>query len=407
MKEFFNVLDIDTVLDLKARFSQVATELIQLDQTLGRVLAETVSADGDIPGFDRSTMDGFAVQAASTFGATESNPAYLTLVGSSQMGRAPDFSIGPGQAADIATGGMLPAGADCVVMLEHTDTVDDTTIEIHRSLAPGQHVILRDEDVSQGQKLLSPGRVLRAQEIGLLSACGYNRVSVFQRPRVGIISTGDEVVPVDTVPRPGQIRDVNSNALAALVQDAGAVPIRFGIVGDRYEDLLDSCQRALEKSDMVLISGGSSVGMRDLTLDVLEALNESEILVHGISIRPGKPTILAQCGSTPVWGLPGHVASAMVVFMVVVRPFLDQLGGRMAGPSVSVRARLSRNLASVQGRVGFVRVRLVEKNGEPWAEPILGQSGLIHTMVAADGLVAIDMNSEGLEKGTAVDVRLI
>ena len=231
-------------------------------------------------------------------------------------------------------------------------------------------------------------------------------MTVFRRLKVGIISTGDEVVPVDAAIQPGQIRDINSHALAALLRNEGADPVRFGIVGDAYSDLLACCQQALNESDMVLISGGSSVGMRDLTLDVLDALEQSEILVHGISIRPGKPTILARCGTKPFWGLPGHVASAMVVFMIVVRPFLDHLCGRTPLPPVTVTARLSRNLASVQGRVGFVRVRLVRKAGGQWAEPILGQSGLIHTMVEADGLVAIDMNSEGLEKGEAVDVHL-
>jgi molybdopterin molybdotransferase len=407
MKAFFQVLDIDTVLGFKREFPRVATEVIPLEHALGRVLAADIVAEDDIPGFDRATMDGYAVQAASTFGASESNPAYLTIVGSVRMGRSPRISVGPGQAARIATGGMLPEGADCVVMVEYTESVDDTTVEVHRSLAPGQHVILRNEDVSRGQAVLNRGRGLRAQEVGLLAACGQSRVSVFRRPRIAIISTGDEVVAVDQTPRPGQIRDVNSYALAALVRDAGAEPIGYGIVGDRYGDLLACCRRALEASDMVLISGGSSVGMRDLTLDALEALEESRILVHGISIRPGKPTILARCGEKPFWGLPGHVASAMVVFMVVVRPFVDHLCGRSAHPPVTVRALLSRNLASVQGRVGFVRVRLAKRDGAVWAEPILGQSGLIHTMVAADGLIAIGMNSEGLEKGATVDVRLI
>ncbi len=407
MKEFFQVLDIDTVLAFKTRFPKVESEVVQLDQALGRVLADNIVAGGDIPGFNRATMDGFAVQAASTFGASEQNPAYLTIAGSVNMGQAPGFSIGPGQAARIATGGMLPPGADCVVMVEHTDTIDDSTVEIHRSQAPGQNMVAGNEDVSKGQRVLAKGRRLRPQEIGILAACGYGELMVYRRPRVGIISTGDEVVPIDTVPEPGRIRDINSHALAALLRDNGAEPVFYGIVGDSYRDLFAHCRKALVESDMVLISGGSSVGMRDLTLDALQALEQSRILVHGISIRPGKPTILAQCGSKAFWGLPGHVASAMVVFMVVVRPFLEHLCGQTAIPPLRVSARLTRNLVSVQGRVGFVRVRLVHQDGEYWAEPILGQSGLIHTMVEADGLVAIDMNCEGLEKGELVEVRLI
>lgn len=406
MKEFFHVLDMESILALKDRFEIVGTESVILMDALGRTLAQEVTAPADVPGFDRSTMDGFAVQAASTFGASEANPAYLEVVGAVSMGKAPTVAVEAGQAMQIATGGMLPPGADSVLMVEHTDTIGEGTIEAHRSVAPGQNMVAKNEDVTQGQVLLPIGRCLRAQEIGLLAASGCKDVTVYRRPRVGIISTGDEVVPMDVEPAVGQIRDINTHTLAALIQGARAQAVSYGIVGDHYDDLHSTCRKALAENDMVLISGGSSVGLRDLTLDALEALEHSQVLAHGISIRPGKPTILVQCGTKAIWGLPGHVASAMVVFMTVVRPFLEYLGGREPQPLVKVKARLSRNLASVQGRVDFVRVRLTETDGEPIAEPILGQSGLIHTMVAADGLVGIDMNSEGLDQGAPVDVML-
>ena len=407
MNEFFDVKDLASVLSLKSEFSPVETEAVDLSHALDRALSEDLTAPSNIPGFERATMDGFAVQAASTFGATESNPAYLEVLGAVQMGIAPKVEVGPGQAVRIATGGMLPPGADSVLMVEHSDAIDETTIEAHHSLAPGQNMVTADEDVAVGQELLSKGRCLRAQEIGLLAASGFRKITVFQQPTVGIISTGDEVVPMEADPAPGQIRDINTHTLAALVQRNGARPVHYGIVGDHYDDLLKTCQAALNDCDMVLVSGGSSVGMRDLTLQVLEALDQSRILVHGISIRPGKPTILARSGNTAFWGLPGHVASAMVVFMVVVRPFLDRIGGRKPKADFQIMARLSRNLPSVQGRIDFVRVRLFREDGAQIAEPILGQSGLIHTMVEADGLVAIDMNSEGLDRGSQVDVMLI
>jgi molybdopterin molybdotransferase len=407
MKEFVQVLDIDAVLALKERFEQLESESVPLSSSLGRVLAEDVVAPSDLPGFNRATMDGFAVRAASTYGASESNPAYLDVVGSVAMGQAPGFSVGTGQAARIATGGMLPEGADSVVMLEHTDNLDANTIEVHRSVAPGQYMVARDEDMAQGRSLLSRGRPLKPQEIGVLAAIGRPAVAVYRRPNVGIISTGDEVVPCEADPAPGQIRDINSHTLAALVREAGARPVAYGIVKDRYEALHAAFERALEENDMVLVSGGSSVGTRDLTLDALEALEQSRILFHGVSIRPGKPTILARCGTKAFWGLPGHVASAMVVFTVLVRPVLDYVGGCHIRVPVRVNARLSRNLASVQGRADFVRVRLTHKEGQPWAEPILGQSGLIRTMVEADGLVAIAINSEGIDQGTWVEVMLI
>ena len=405
MKEFFKVDTIEGVLAHAPSFSAVDTETVALADCLGRVTAEDVFSDVDIPDFNRSTMDGFAVKASSTFGASEANPAYLNVRGQIRMGGRPDFSIGPGEAARIATGGMLPEGADSVVMVEHTDVLDDTTIEAYRSVAPGQHVIEKGEDIRHNQPALKAGTRIRPQEAGLLAACGRTETSVFRRPRVGIISTGDEVVPVDQVPGEGQIRDINTQTLSGQVLAAGGMPMVFGIVRDNRDDLMDKCRRALESTDMVMISGGSSVGARDFTVEVLDALPDTAILVHGISISPGKPTILARSGGKAFWGLPGHAVSAMVVFAVVVRPFLD----RLCGLSQTVRrfpiqAVLSRNLASAQGRVDYVRVRLVVVDGQPMAEPVLGKSGLINTMVKADGLIAIGMNTEGLEQGTTVAV---
>ncbi|WP_372678890.1 gephyrin-like molybdotransferase Glp [Desulfosarcina sp.] len=405
MKEFFKVDTIEGVLAHVPSFTAVDTETVALADCLGRVTAEDVFSDVDIPDFNRSTMDGFAVKASSTFGASEANPAYLNVRGQIRMGERPDFSIGPGEAARIATGGMLPEGADSVVMVEHTDVLDDTTIEAYRSVAPGQHVIEKGEDIRHNQPALKAGTRIRPQEAGLLAACGRTETSVFRRPRVGIISTGDEVVPVDQVPGEGQIRDINTQTLSDQVLAAGGMPMVFGIVRDNRDDLMDKCRRALESTDMVMISGGSSVGARDFTVEVLDALPDTAILVHGISISPGKPTILARSGGKAFWGLPGHAVSAMVVFAVVVRPFLDRLCGlSQTVRRFPVQAVLSRNLASAQGRVDYVRVRLVEVDGQPVAEPVLGKSGLINTMVKADGLIAIGMNTEGLEKGTTVEV---
>ncbi len=405
MKEFFNVDTIDGVLAQVPSFPAVDTETVALAECLGRVLAEDAYSDVDIPEFNRSTMDGFAVKASSTFGASEANPAYLTVRGQIRMGTRPDFSIGPGEAARIATGGMLPEGADSVIMVEHTDLLDDTTIEAYRSVAPGLHVIEKGEDIRHTEPALRAGTRIRPQEAGLLAACGLTEIGVYRRPMVGIISTGDEVVPVDRIPGEGQIRDINSQSLSGQVLAAGGVPVVFGIVGDNRDDLMEKCRRALETTDMVMISGGSSVGARDFTVEVLDALPDTGILVHGISISPGKPTILARSGGKAFWGLPGHAVSAMVVFAVVVRPFLDRLCGlTQTARQFPIQATLSRNLASAQGRVDYVRVRLYDADGRIMAEPILGKSGLINTMVKADGLIAIGMNTEGLEQGAVVRV---
>lgn len=406
MDDFFKVADLEKVLEYRTDFYPVGTEEISLIETNGRILAEDIVSDADLPDFPRSTMDGFAVKASSTYGASGSNPAYLSLTGSIRMGEIPSFNLGPGQAARISTGGMLPQGADSVTMIEHVNMIDNSTIEVFRSIAPGQHVIQVGEDFKKGEIILTKGRRLRPQEVGLAAAFGRETLLVFRKPRVGIISTGDEIVPIQHAPKRGQVRDVNTYTLSCLVEETGATAVPCGLIGDRADDLLEACRQALQQNDMILISGGSSIGIRDYSVEVLASLPDSRILVHGISISPGKPTILAKSGSTVLWGLPGHVVSAMVVFTMVVRPFIEHIGGLAdeGGLRPRVRARLSRNVSSAQGRVDFIRIKLFYKDGILWAKPILGKSGLINTMVKADGLIQIGINTEGLEEGSEVEV---
>lgn len=405
MKDFFKVTDLESVLEYAYDFPRVETEEVLLYKSSQRILAADIISEADLPDFARSTMDGYAVRASSTFGITEGNPAYLTVKGSVVMGKSPPFSIGQGEAAGISTGGMMPDGADSVVMIEYTELIDETTIEVYKSVAPGRHVVEVGEDFCRGETILSNGQKLRPQETGLLAAFGKERVRVYKKPVIGIISTGDEVVPIDKSPGPGQIRDVNTYTLSSLVQEAGGIPVSFGIIQDDYDSLFTACSLALDQSDMVLISGGSSVGARDFTIDALSALPESKILAHGISISPGKPTILARAAGKPLWGLPGHVVSAIIVFSNVVRPFIEHIGGlSMQNKKITASALLTRNIPSSQGRIDYVRVRLIEKDGALWAEPIFGKSGLINTMVKADGLVAIGINTEGIDKGKKVSV---
>jgi molybdopterin molybdotransferase len=409
MKEFFKVKTIDQVLEYRTRFVPMETEEVPITDSMGRILAEDIHSDIDLPDFARSIMDGFAVRGASTFGASEGNPAYLAVKGMVAMGESSNLSVGSGEAVRISTGGMLPAGADSVVMVEHTGAIDDTTIEVYRSVAPGQNMVSVGEDIKKGEAILIAGRNIRPQETGLLSALGRQEVSVYKRPIVGIISTGDEIVPVSKVPGPGQIRDVNTYTLTSQVLELGAVAVPFGIVGDDYDALLAKSVRALEQCDLVLVSGGSSVGTRDFTIDIISAMESSAILFHGISISPGKPTILASVQNKQFWGLPGHVVSAMVVFSRIVKPFIEYISGMGVDVRKEIRlpARLSRNVASAQGRVDFVRIQLIRKDGVNWAEPILGKSGLISTMVKADGLIEIGMNIEGLDEGAEVEVILL
>jgi molybdopterin molybdotransferase len=409
MKEFFKVKTIEEVLEYRTQFAPMETEAVPLTDSMGRILAEDIHSDIDLPDFPRSIMDGFAVRGGSTFGASEGNPAYLVVKGTVAMGESSILSVGPGEAVRISTGGMLPAGADSVVMVEHTEAIDDTTIEVYRSVAPGQNMVTVGEDIKKGQAILPAGQPIRPQETGLLAALGRQKVAVYKRPIVGIISTGDEVVPVSAVPGPGQIRDVNTYTLMGQVREAGGVAVPFGIVHDDFKVLRAKCAQAMEQCDLVLVSGGSSVGARDFTIDVISAMEESALLFHGISISPGKPTILAKIQHKQFWGLPGHVVSAMVVFSRIVKPFIEYISGMGDDVRKEIRltARLSRNVASAQGRVDFVRIRLFQENGANWAEPVLGKSGLISTMVKADGLIEIGMNTEGLDQGTEVEVILI
>ena len=405
---FFDVKPLEAVLSLTDQFSPMESETIAVENAFSRVLSCDIAASADMPGFRRATMDGYAVAAASTFGASESSPAWLNITGIVPMGGVPDFKLAPGTAARISTGGMLPKGADSVVMIEHTDLVDEESVEIYKSVAPLQHVIDASEDFAKGEIVLSRGRFIRPQEQGLLAGMGIDRVDVFRRPRVGIISTGDEIIPISETAGPGRIRDINSYALAGFVEEAHAVPVCYGIVADDRSAVEQAIQRALAETDMVLVSGGSSVGAKDYTLDVLSQLTDARILVHGIAVSPGKPTILAGVQNKMVWGLPGQVVSAMVVFKVVVVPFLDRIKGLDGTvPAVTIYGQLTRNIASAQGRRDFVRVILEKTPGGYRVKPVLGKSGLIKTMIYADGLLEIGEDVEGLEKGSTVEVILL
>jgi molybdopterin molybdotransferase len=411
MKNFFKVSNLNQVLESAAEFPIVEIEKIALTDAIDRRLAEDIIADADLPGFPRAVMDGYAVCASSVFGASGGNPAYLNVIGAVTMGKVPSFTVNPGESCKISTGGMLPKGADSVVMVEHTEKLDDDTIEVYRSIAPGQNVMLAGEDFSKNETLLCAGQLLRPQEIGLLAAFGNEKISVFRQPVIGVISTGDEVVPINAEPGIGEIRNINAYTLAGLIVKAGGVPADYGIVRDNFDELFKVCADALAQTDMVLISGGSSVGKHDYTVDVLKALPDSEIKVHGIDISPGKPTILAKAGGKAIWGMPGQVTSAMIVFEIVVRPFIEHISGLAPeyrkNKSYKLTARISRNVSSVQGRNDYLRVRLNDQNGVLWAEPVPGKSGLLNTMVQADGLVAIDLNTEGLVQGEVVSVILV
>ncbi len=387
--------------------THVAVESIPIAEALHRVIAESPIAPGPLPAFARSTMDGYAVRAADTFGASEALPAYLTVIGESPMGKAPAFEVGKGQAAMIHTGGMLPAGADAVVMVERTQPARENEVEVLRPVAFGENVIQIGEDIKAGEALLPIGHRLRPQDLGGLAATGITRVSVARRPRVAILATGDEVVPADAEPAPGQVRDVNTYTIAGLIERAGGIPLPRGIIPDNFGALYEAARAALDASDALVLSAGSSVSVRDMTSGVIDELGKPGVLVHGVSLKPGKPTILAVCGGKPVFGLPGNPVSALVVADLFVTPTLWRMQGcAQSLPYRSIRARLARNVASTPGREDYVQVKLVERDGELWADPVLGKSNLIYTLVKADGLMVVPLDASGVQEGDLVEVRL-
>lgn len=407
MKSFLTLKSVDEVLSLVGTFEPLEEESVPLDEGAGRSLARDWTAPEDLPGFDRSTVDGYAVRARDVFGAQEGSPALLECVGDCPMGRAPEFSIGEGQCARILTGGMLPEGADCVVMVEYSRPAGENLVELVRTQAPGDHVLEHDEDAAAGSTLIKAGTRLRPQEIGLLAALGQTQAPVRRRPRVAIISTGDEVVPFEEKPRPGQVRDVNSHSLAALCRTGGAEVRLDGLVRDDVKKLEAAVRHALEWADVVLLSGGSSAGMRDHTVDIFRSMPGGELLVHGAAISPGKPFILARSGRTCLMGLPGHVSSALVCAHVFLAPLLRHLQGEKEPVPAGVEAVLSRGVASAQGRRDFIRVKL-SRTAEGWtAEPVTAPSGLISGLVTADALVVCPENSEGLYAGQQVFAEIL
>ncbi len=384
------------------------SERIPTPSSLGRVTASAVISPEPLPAFARSTVDGYAVRARDTFGASENLPAYLTLAGEIVMGQAPQFSLLPSQAAAIHTGGMLPEGADAVVMVEMTQVASAGEIEVLKAVAANENILLPGEDVNLGQEILAAGVRLRPAEIGGLLALGLMDVEVAVPPRVGILSTGDEVIPPGSVPGPGQVRDVNSYTLSALVEQSGGSPRSYGIIPDQAPALRSALSQALSECDLVVITAGSSASTRDLTAEVIQKMGAPGVLVHGVNVKPGKPTILAVCDGKAVIGLPGNPVSALVIAYIFVVPVIEKLLGlHKANLKPVVTARLSINLASQAGREDWVPVRLVRTPEGYSAEPIFYKSNLIFTLSKADGLVHIPAAANGFPLGELVEVELL
>lgn len=410
LKPFLHTLAPDEVRDLTKKFNVLESETVDLDESFCRVLSKAVRADHDLPEFNRSTMDGFAVRSIDTFGATESSPALFKMVGEIAMGRDHDYRLKRGETVRIWTGGALPSNADAVVMLEHVEEIDSDSVEILKAVAPFDNIARKGEDFRSGEMLLDPGRRLRPADVGILAAIGKTGVSVTKRPVVGIISSGDEIVSADQVPPPGCVRDINRHTVTAAVRDAYATPVWLGLTPDSLKSVKKLLADGLAKSDMVIISGGSSMGSRDFVIDAIKSHIDSEIMIHGVSVSPGKPFIMARVGTKPVIGLPGHPVSAMVCFEQFVVPIIRRLEGEsslLPFMKPKVEAILSRNISSKEGRMDFIRVKLHRSDGNWLATPTLGKSGMVSSMARSHGYVRIPLDCEGLYKGDKVNVILL
>jgi molybdopterin molybdotransferase len=403
-REFFTTRTVAEALAGFKPAPRTAAQAIPLSEALHRVPAVPVTAPHPLPGFARSTVDGYAVRAADTYGVSEGLPGYLEVAGMVRMGTEPEVTVRPGTVAVMPTGGALPPGADAVVMVEYTQEAMPGTIEVTRPVAPGEGVVRADEDAAAGAELVPAGRPLRAQDLGMLAAAGVTEVSVHAKPRVTVFSTGDEVVPPETVElRPGQVRDATATALAALITQAGGQASQGGIISDDRAALEAALRGALPASDVIVISAGSSVGARDETAAAVARLGPPGIWCHGLAIRPGKPTLLAECAGVPVVGLPGNPRSALVVFRLIGMPLVRRAGGWTSPPAEPVlRARLARDVASATGRLDVVQVRLEDG----LAVPLFGLSALLSILTAADGYVVVPEEATGLGSGTEVDVTL-
>jgi molybdopterin molybdotransferase len=414
MPEFFNVLPPDEARALLLSHLQIISDVETLPTraALGRVTAQSLTAPHALPAFRRSTMDGYAVRAADTFGASDSLPAFLSVVGEVPMGQPAQVAIDVGEAVIVHTGGMIPETADAVIPIENTQTFaadyePPFEIELFRAVAVGQNVLQVGEDVALQSEVLPGGHLLRPQDLGGLLALGITAVPVIRRPRVGILATGDEVIDPAQEAGPGQIRDINSYTVAGLTENAGGVPVLGGIIGDDFAALQAAAAKLLAETDMLVMSAGSSVSVRDMTVEVVDGLGEPGVLLHGVATRPGKPTIVGVVDGKPVVGLPGNPVSAMVQYDMFGVPAIARLQGMVNPPRRGlVWAQLTENIASESGREDYVPARLSDGAGGYLATPVFGKSNLIYTLVNADGLIKVPLNKAGLLAGELVSVQL-
>ncbi|AOT71757.1 gephyrin-like molybdotransferase Glp [Geosporobacter ferrireducens] len=407
------LLKVDSVEETKRKIDHyfegiyLEEEYIDIAEALDRIAAEDLYAQLEVPEFSRATVDGYAITAKDSYGASESLPTFLQIIGKVEMGETAAHKVTPGKAIYVPTGGMLPQGADAMVMIEYVESLDDETIAVYKAVAPGEGVIQKGEDIQKGEQILSKGRRLKPQDIGMLAAVGIYQIKVFRKPRVFVISTGDELVHPKEEIKPGQIRDINTYTLSAMALNGGAVLAGQVIVKDDFLRLQDIVKNAIAKSDVVVISGGSSVGAKDVTAQVIDSLGEPGVFIHGVAVKPGKPTIIGRVDRTAVFGLPGHPVSAMVIYKVFVDYILQKLQQFNEVQEIVIQGICDANIHASPGKETYQMVQLEKRDDKYIVKPIYGKSGAISLMAEAHGYIKIHGNQEGIHKGEKVEVILL
>lgn len=404
--ELFQVVSVDEAKDIINNSFNYKLEAEELNilESVGRTCFEDVKSKENIPEFKRSTVDGFAVNSKDVFGASEAVPAILDFKGEILMGKVPssDIEVG-GQCMYVPTGGMLPKGADTVIMVEYSDKLDENSILIYSPAAPGDNVIQVGEDISAGDIVIKKGDKLRPYEIGVLASLGITKIKVFKRPKVAVISTGDEIVSCEVKPALGEIRDINTYLLYTSLIEDGLEPVSYGIIKDDFQLLKNTVDKALKECEIVLISGGSSVGKKDQSLKVINSYEDAKLLIHGIAVKPGKPTIVGKVRDKIIFGLPGHPLACSIIYKTLVKTYIEKLMDKNE-KLYPIKAVMSINYHKAKGREEYLPVELQNKKDGIIAVPIFGKAGLITSFSRAWGYIKIEKDVEGLKEGEKVEV---
>ncbi len=407
--DFFNVMSVDEVkkiLSNNFKNMKIETEIVNILECEGRVLSKDIVSKFNVPEFNRSTVDGYAIKSKESHGCSECMPTFLDIVGEVSMGESASGDIKSGECMYVPTGGMIPNSSDAVIMIEHAEKLDEFTIAIHKPTSTGENVVYKGDDIKKDHIVIKKGKKLNSQDIGVLAALGVNEIEVYRTIKFTVISTGDEIIDLDEDLEFGKIRDINGYAIYSLIKKLGGVVVKKSIVKDDYNLLREEVQFGIDNSDIVLLSGGSSVGTRDFTHDVINSFNGQGVLVHGVALKPGKPTIIGECENKVVIGLPGHPVSAIIVFKIFIEYLVNEIL-EINENKYLIDAIINQNLHSSPGKKTYQMVSLEEIDNKYYATPIFGKSSMITLLSKACGYVIINENCEGLYKKEKVKVHLL